>query len=507
MRKTYFSKCSVTLALLIVLSTFSGCTPSENNGASAGVVEATPWHYIIPTETADILVDQDGNEIMRGEHLNLLTSYVTVTISAPRYVSSYTYLKEDDVDVHGDDFSSTLYSVDGTLLLPTTQGRYVEAFGDYVIHTNLDSYYYEKGVDKSTYYSNLINVTTGEIVYENIRSAEPLSNGLYALRQIDETLLGIVDVNASEVFGFPLEKYFDGFYPHGDYYSTWWRDPTDPNFNSLQSSYFYTILNSQFEPILPEDDQISRISYIAGPYFLIGYHDGATQAFNADTQELVGSMPTLSYFDGEIYFFHSEELYDTHYRENYVMGKYNENDPFPIAASMIRYYDDSGDNAFPIPNTFAFIDFFTNDICVIDRDGTITASIPSNALGMYFVSPNRIIASSLYVDGTRLQGHHLLNDDLQVLTDPSSNYEDIYQSQNNPYLVAYTYHPADDPADDIRFFDLLDFDGNVLVADLQSIIWQTDDRLVVEWNGEVGLIDYYGNWVYKVDPSATVTDA
>lgn len=478
---------SFLFAITIFLSLFTSCNLFQNNGT----IQPTPAQcYVVPTSSTSILIDKDGNEIMQGEDLELLTPSFQEEIGSaaltawdlPSYVAArrFTPSSETEFEATLSDVSSALYSVDGALLVDWQPYIYQPAFGKFLLRQTGQRYstlYFER---YDTTSSALFDPTTGEIVLEDVHTVIPLGNTHVALLKKDGTVHGIMDMDGNKVAGFPFTDAYTNIEKCGDYYLST---------NSV--TYQNCLLDNQFQPIdLPYDD----IYYFSTGYFCARSNSYSVyEILESDSLDVIAVADDFSYFDGAFY----------------ISTNWNDDTPFSNTLYTIdgvevltheggiRPIDLDGDG---IADRF-YYSVVQDEIIAIDQEGNIVAQ----KTYPYAWLPMQLRGDILRISGGRpfAQDHeyfYLVDDDLNLLAPVEFGYEYYYYfpTKTANYLIAEHLTFEIDYSD---FYVLLDTNGTVLCEQIDHIYSADDDRLVIEKDGYVGLIDPTGTWIYKTPVS------
>lgn len=487
-KRTFKILFSMMMSVALLLSLASCSSANRNTGGKDGTpAKASPFYYIIPAGEADIVVDQNGNEIMRGKDLSLLSP--NGYNSTPNYIISTRYVStgEDEYGYPVGVSYSTLYSIDGTLLLDEEKTSYRQAFGKYVISTNMS--YMDTYSETDTSFSNLIDPTTGAILYENVGYVTFLGENYIALNGTNGAIVDVVDSSGQHIEAFPVDLGYNGIEKYGDYYIASYITTADGSDDYSSMTWHYVLLDDTFSPI---SKQYNFISHNNNAYFFCSdEYDGTVSVLDATTGSIVFEADDLYYYDNELYVTRTYENTTT-----YMLYTADDTLLLTTENSFSMRYNEDG-----LLSHIYYIDPETNNAVCVDRTGTETArNTTLVAESVTIVTENLVLIETVVpAEETSLFGFYqycLFDNSLHPVGNSPYTYDGyIYQPTDTAnYFVASRRNTQGAYA---TLYDVLDLKGNLKLENIKMIHESTDDRLVVEWGFAVGLIDVNGNWVYK----------
>ncbi len=483
MKTLHYRKClSTLLSISLFLSLFTACSLVQSDGNIQPV-----WCYIIPTETESILVDEDGNEILKKQNLYLIAEHISPPsqyganlVLQPSAFVVETDIPIDSFSLHFFDISSALYSTDGTLLQDFKPGIYKEGFGNYVLHTNALYYGEDYPLYDSVYFSNLIDATTGDILFEHVGVISFLDENMFAVFSDTWDLIAVVNKNGEPIADLSDLNIHNLIEKHGDYYIISSGDEgyylLDKDFQIISSAYYL------IQPNFENATYFIGIRYdeeLQFPYFII----------DVSTKEEFPVKSSTVYYD--------ENVLLTQEKVNQEFGLmrtilYN-HDGGIIATSSRAIFPIREENADAAKAFFIIGDDF-DSITVIDENGTQLAYLGDIAIHSFTFLPaiNCIDVSLSFAEETASL-YYILDDSLTCLT-PGDKATRFYD-EGLPFYIFY-HENTSFPNSPWRT-GIADFENNIKIQNIAEVYSFSSTRLVIEKDGYVGLVDVEGNWVYK----------
>jgi hypothetical protein len=473
-KKTGKLALALVLAISMLLS-LASCTPE----APPPEPEKPISYFILQLENEDVLVDENGAEIMRAEFIDYIPEATWLNDVTMSYVAvsrwvSCECIEEDDI------ITTALYSTDGTMLQDFKEVTYAPAFGEYIICASDDFIFYAieyMDVEGEGAFSNIINVNTGEVLFENILKVVELDENTFVLYGFNSGAIYVVDVEGNILHTFPEGSNYQYFEKYGEYYVVVAAEPVEFNFD-----YDYYILNAQFEPVQINDTAHSYLwpsfnSNTSYPYLLAPHTDDFTMCDVIDitTLEVVHSL-----YGVDAYY---ENTYIALDEDTRVVGIYlKDGTLLATIKNLYGTFPPQGEEG----RTFCFIDNETGDVVHMRDDGTEIArrhfegnflvSCEGNIIKIDYLAPNGVI---------------LYDKELNEIESKPYVAVESYSLMNDIIIAAYL------DEDNSLTSDLLDVDGTVLLENV-SVSWARDyTRLVAEQDGCIGIIDGTGTWLCK----------
>ena len=483
--KTPFTKINSRIfAMLCVIAlafSLTACTPNTPPP------EEEVFYFILPLENEYMLVDTNGNEIMRASWLEYLPRYSAENIEYIVAGDTSTFYNVVIVQ------PTALYSINGTLLFEAVECKYLYAFGNFVIRTNIPEEVFTAGeeYDAEEMFSELINVETGEVLYSDILSASVIDENLVALFNVDYTLHSLVDLEGNHISNVISDKPIYSISKHEDYYIV----------STHEYGYTYIILDAEFNPIgeevrLGEFHRIGQVS--AGfPYMGIRDYGGAlTSVIDITTGEEVFTAPAMIGYYGNFYTAFAEEIY---YDMNATLFNIDGTELATFPISTFIYIPAEGD----APARFYYADIKTGDIVCMSETGEILLQ-KHLADDVYIISlsGNGLleITNSIQNENGFINKRALLVDlNLDDIVDNRHEYIHFANSQMFNGIIAASYSLIDDNYEYEMFVvAIYTADGEFIMENLLDVYMCRNGFVAVRHiDGYVGIMDTQGNWLCK----------
>ncbi len=485
----YKKHLSVFLLAFVVLF-MASCNANEKEPIASNnptiEISGAEDYFIIPIGAHSIVIDQNGNEIMQGEHLTLLTHFTSNSL--PLYICEKRYEKIDENE-YGAPISktySTLYYTNGSLAVAETECLYKPAFGKYVLQTNIlaDYAYFEE--DDDAYYSNIIDPATGDVLYENVKWLSFLEDDVIALYNKSDSLVAIVNTNGEVLAGGPFLMDYKSIQKYGNYYIVAYAPSGSSIYDT--TTWIYQVWDETFAPATKEYDQIS---YTASTYF-ITYNDAdyrVKYVLDASTGNVVFQEKDLVYYDDDLYIKQTNVNDQTINTTNHL---YRTSGELLVSADYLTKIC----NEDSVATSFCIIEDDTGFLYTIDRNGNeIARNETIFATNVSTFLPGLVAVEFYQTSSKESSTINIVNENLTVLLHGKSlSYMPYYFSTSanaaRPYEIVqfYTYSFT---------YDVIDLNGNVLIDNVLEVYDYSNEYLVIEKGFYVGLVDLNGNWVYK----------
>ena len=437
--------------------------------------------FILSDVDEDVLVDTNGNEIMRAENLSFP---FLDKIGKKSFVASSRKGEYNEV-MQKDDWVRSLYSLDGALLLDSMTNRvFISAFGDYVVISN---YVTESSdtMDGEEPFSNLINAYTGEILFEDIHQIFQLDENRFVLININMCVVYVTDIEGNILHTFPEERCYRGIEKYGNSYAV-------QKNNSPEESIFdadWIFLNERFEPLELEGSPYQSLfitdDYTDFPYLMANPHSDS----DSDMRYVIDTLK------GEVVY--SAQGLREYYENCYIINTVKSNSFYTKDGTL---FADLKHDYRSLPATesrgrlFYYRHPENRDIVCMDETGTVLAQkhlmddLPSIQRCGDFI---KVEHESL--------GAFLVDENLNVRNPGGKTYKSFNHAKH--YGNFYTALYKDENGETI--FDILSADGIILaegVAPFYSNNWDHRQGYVGVNTAEYsGIVDSNGNWVYRID--------
>lgn len=471
------------------------------NDASGQPTETAALVYYIPLPGEGgqgVVVNGEGRELLRGKNLTVLYDVET---GLPQAIEERFPLHEamegDRTDqVLYEDCEAMLYGLDGEVLQPHGPGVYRPGIGRYVVHASREVPYYEVGPveTEAGFRSTLINMETGETVLENAYQLFVLQEGSLGVMGGNHLLQGVVDMSLSPLHGFPMEQNYAFLYPWGEGYLATVVD------GEFQDTGYVLDASFQILASYPGTRMTKELGRGDGCITLdIWGGEGIPQQelVDAITGEPVLDLAALGlrrvpYYDGEILVGvendDSGQAYGLYRADgSLIAGQFYDLQPkgFLFAPQAEQFYACKDDA----------------QLQLLNGQGEVLAQTACTPGTLYQFGPQAQFpaAKTLVAVQQEGKGVALFSEDLRELV-PAGKYGEIFplspvDSSLPRYLQALYGSQTGGQQSDI-----LDMEGKLVVSGLDVVYPGSGagERFVVEKNGDVGLIDAAGNWLYRV---------
>lgn len=492
---------SILLAFCL-LFTLVSCTkqPYENTPSPerdvALVNENISDYYIIPAGEQNICVDKYGNEIMRGKYMFFLVDLFTnkpMYIVLEKYISSTT--PDIPVEVH-----SALYSLDGTLLIDWMPIRFSAGFDGYIVAVS--------GSEQSilnNQKSALLHPITHDVINMDVISLRAINNSYLSILSSDNTIAYVI--NSSKKILPISTPSFPYPYTHLEVWNDYYIASYKIFKNDESYSYYsngYALLDSNFQMCYDFEEVGYPIN--AGDDILILSKTSASsnyfRVFDVAQNDFVFSGKKYTYYDGALYI----ETVNPNSSEPARMYLATVNKK--LLTDFYSFLIPSCDADEYYANYFYGVQENSNIIALLNREGTVLKEIQiENAFAIYKIASNRFSISARTPDYPEDAYYAwripktLVDENLEEIPLQYQYYS--FQSISNQYIVGMRPHPQNE---ELALYDVLDFDGNIILESASYIFRFSDDYLVVNIGTSAGIINNKGEWVYKTSFYAFLED-
>lgn len=454
----------------------SGSTPPETADNIAEV-------YILPlggdyTNTHYIALDRGGNVLLEGDNLELMEDYIT---GQPRFLVSSRY---EEATPYPQLVSSTVYALDGTLLIEAGPYAYRPATGNCLVQSAIVDY--ATGDTLSPDKTAVIDIYSNEIVHPGTSWVTPVSSTQAALHSSEGNIYAFVDENCKitkefdETEPYSYISYIDGYY-----------FASVPTADEYESDFY--LLDENFEKVFDKLFQSFSKPFASKEHFELTWYDGdgyngTSILWNFKTRQTTyewnPSQQSLYYCTGKVLGFSStnggEFLTDM---QGNVLGKYDR----VVSTDYSTYGDDSEGLLFAQQG---------ETIYKLSPEGAILAEMQISGYQLM-----NSIAPGYFSLGRDTDGNHttaLYNQNFEEVI-PIGQYQAVSSEYFNgqPY-IRVQHRPGE------AIMSILDMNGNILLEDIYFFNGIFSDRLLVDWQGKRGMIDIEGNWYYQTDIPAEV---
>ena len=533
MRKAFWGNLAVLLLLLLLLPQFVGCSllsgafsdtsgsrssvtspgsntspsiePADGPGSFGTPLPGQPMLYLLPLndngysglnfygrEEYYAVIDQDGNEILRGKNLSIIHDLIT---GAPMAIAAERFEKTGTVDEYGFDKSvcySALYDTSGQLLHDWQPGVYLEGFGNYIIMSaerimRVDIGPMNMGSD---FWSALCDMNTREVLIPDVYSARVMENGTLYFFDANNYPLCSSNQNLQQRTDFSLpEKYL-------------YLMEVDGSHIVIDSAWNYILTDSAFRPLTSEP--YNYIQKVGNEFVAAGRQDAAQEVIRAaDGAVVYTAAPgeSVNYYDGDVLILSSSPFNGS------MTSRLCRADGTILADGFAQLSRAAHYDNFDVELFFGLKD---NLLVVLDKTGSELAQLSTQASYANYVGDadgesGAIVLSNrdFSPDGIFTEECWMLDFSLNTII-PQGQYASLYTFwEGHSFLIARKVSPE---SSSFPLVDILSMDGTVLLEDIRNIYSGSADRLVVQWGFWRGLVDFEGNWVYRTSSFNTLED-
>ena len=478
----------ITIMLCFVLAfSLTACYGNNNSGqTNTELRPAPPMLFTVNNGNETIIVNENGEEVMRGQFISLITNMGENGVVAHYFIAK----EHHELVGYSNEYGyplfntySTVYDGRGTVLLTDVEGHYRAGYGNYLLYS-VPSYLIEEW-ENSQY---LTNPFTGDVI-ENISYIDIYSN-IVALHSYDYFTY-LTDFEGNVPQNYPTDLHFSSIEKYGDYYITEYY--VDGNLNTIA-------WDSQF-------NQLTRvygydIEYIGGYFICKDSYDGSVEIYDPIADEIIiPDVPySIFYYNGEVYAYYTQfGAYIRKVADNSIIASVNIWDLGyrPTQTGIInRFYYQVGDIIYAI-------DASGNEIARVQLPN-------STGYGIEMLCENLFYTQAQYEasNGQQVSRMVLIDENLNVLDIGTADYmymESFTTSDGETYITAIKSNDVANAYNSI-LFDVLDAQGNLLVENLKSVRYEGGEYLYVESGFYVGIMRLDGTWLYKASIFNNVED-
>lgn len=485
---------AMCIALLLTGCTFlpardSSSTPQQNLGTPyTGPVAPAAELYALSVGGDEwsgnnqvTVLTRDGEVAMQGRGLQLLRDNFTGLTQAIAKVRHEPQPGAADATTF-----SALYDLEGNLIADWQPVTYIGGFGNYVeaIHMN-----------DGEYFASLYNIQTRQSNYR-FSYLTPLSGQKTALYSSDNGLLGILDAEGNEIWGFPADAHY-----------TWVSTAGNMVLLQRENPDCTLVLDEDLNVIWESDS--SGFVEIYGEYASRYLNNGETsQIFTLSGGEPVHTLNPgeyLYYFDGDVMLYSKSDT-DFSYHMANAQGE-------PLWEDCTFIQPACPDGEYSAEYFLACKD---NMLMLLDAQGKIVQQRPCSPSTLYATYLDNMFSVQAEEEISTEEGSfyeascELLDMELNPLQ-PYGKYETIFTTYmpggaaTAPYYSALQQRNGHYSYNHI-LYDLLDADGNVLLENIRVMQECGNDRFVVFWGFDCGLIDESGTWLYRTSAFGVLED-
>lgn len=432
------------------------------------------------------ILDEDGRVVMQGRNLSIIYNQAT---GMPQCIVAQRYETERGSGVWGGYSSKTysaLYDTEGNLLEDWQETGYSGGLGSYIMRwANSGSML--DGWRGSSY---LYNIYTKERIYEGINYLYSMGDGQWAAMDGAGVMMGILDAQANAILGFPMQREFGYTYTWGKGYIT-----------TLQGTNAgcTAVLDANFDVLYTAEADV----YLSGMGdWLVeqNWEANESRILDSDFEEVyaIQGEARIDYYDGETML-----LYDYNIRYGTVLCDGNGNEigdayEWVVPGSAYGNYDAE-----------QFVAYRDGILYMLDGGGNELARKEGECYSCEYVAPGRYVlygtSGEVSPRGGSDDAYVLVDENLEALSDTYGflyNCYVPYAQEEDGYLEGGWYSDSYARAK----IDVLDVDGNIVLADVTEVQEYAADRFVVVWGFSCGLVDRQGNWLYKTSAFGVLED-
>ena len=490
MKHSLLKKLACSLLAFALAFALAGCTqenPPEK--PAAGVT-----HFYVQLDGGGVLVDANGNEIMRDENLEPLYGFYEYDPAYSPFVTltRYEYLDENGQDIEYLATHMALYGADGALLQDFSRCNYSAAFGDFVIRNNIDYNTIPFVPEDVGPVSDIINAYTGEVVFPGGAYAY-IENGIAVIHDVNWKLIAVTDLEGNMVENYPIENPYYAIRKFGDFYIAQLSTETTES----------VLLNALFQPISDVyTDGMGQAAYYSNTPYFFGYNEEGADVIDSSTGEIVfhidGQDVAPRYYDGDVYY-----CIEDYYSQDPICRLYNVESGTELATNPDGFYLHCAEGATPARY---YIADENGNLCRIDKDGTVLgqSNLPFSSTFVSISETRSVVRinNSTEVDGAVVDAtYYVVDENLQIMAElQGSRYVThpyIPTGSENIFLLS---RHVDETSTWV--YDAFDFNGNLLQEGLPYYLIQYSAGgylVLTTADGYAGVMDLEGNWLYQTE--------
>jgi hypothetical protein len=479
MKNNLLKKVLCITLLFAFMLTLASCT-SEGGTNNPAPGSAPPMVFAFSNGNETIIINEKGQEVMRGKSLQVLTNLGEGGTVAQYFIVAMQYEVEgyDEYGYPNETTYTALYDSDGNLLIPYDECFYEPGYGDYLVRYPNDYYYYYYTENTGTH---LVNPFTGDRI-ENIHSVS-VYRDMVVLHEYSG-IAYISDFEGNVLDTFPADMHFTRLSPYEGYYITESYESSSGNYNAI-------LWDSQF-------NQLTRvynydISYSGGYFICIDAYNSGVEIFDPSTGETIipNTNDNITYYNGEIFITYA-------YRDN-IMRRVSDDSIIVRSSETFAYY---------LPENRIVDRFYYADgdvVYALDASGNELASIGLSGVADYGIS---VFSDDFVYIRTSNSAYGEYQDDSMVLTDENlcfidtgpASYYYMYGFETpsgEKYIIAQKENSLSPGYYQSSLCDVLDENGNRILENLKWAYYLGGDCMYVESGFYVGIMRVDGTWVYK----------
>ena len=470
----------IHIMLCFVLAFSLTACNNNNNGGQVGTETNTapPMMFAVYSGNETIIVGENGEEVMRGQNLFLITNTGEGGIVSQYFIMWQRRELAGYHDEYGypiEDIYSTVYDSNGNILLAEENGYYGYGYEDYISHYPYN--YHTDAVGNTGRY--IINPFTGE-KFEGVDYAEVLESII--VYHNEDSVAYVTDFEGNIPENYPAHLRFSYIEQHGNYYVTEMYE--DGSYNTI-------LWDAEFNQLTRVYDY--DIDYV-GEYFICrDTYNGSAEIYNPKTGEVIRPVVSspIFYYNDEIYIYRTQDnAYIRRVADDSIIARVN---PYSISYRTTQGH---------VPNSFYYQD--GDMIYGIDASGNEFASAQFPNITEYAVqvlSENLLSVRTWYQadNGQRTNKAILVDGNLNIIDTGTTNYsymELFTTPSGEEYIIAIKPHVILSE-EYSTLYDVLDAQGNLILENLEWTRYEGGEYLYVESGFYVGIMRLDGTWVYK----------
>lgn len=424
--------------------------------------EAPTGNTAITLESGSVttVVDEVGTVILRTTEQVMIVSDADEN---PRYIQTWQIHSNGQSDEYGNPdvtYSYSLYQLDGTLIRSDSDYYAEQAQGDLLISRQTDSW---KALVE--------NPGTGEVLYQGLDQAEVMAGGY--IFTFDEEILRVIGPDGN-------------IFSQMDHRVSYARTLGEDTSYILVSNGIdkYEILDVSLKPLT--DSSYDSV-WMCGRFIIAGTA-GGSQVIDSETGKLLMQTENeIDYYDGQCVVLENNNGVDWCSYLADRNGKRLSGDYGYIQHSAPGDYE-----------TTLFIASGDDDgTFVLNNKGEIVFSYPNSSASLNRTREDRFLftwydevyggqrASLLDTSGKQV----FSTTDYQWVMLPEMIF---YPARCEDYFLGQRQNSQGD-----YIYDLLDFDGNVILTDLKRVSGLEKEGILCQKGFRQGLLGYDGTWIYQ----------
>lgn len=476
-------------------SSLSGSNSQGAHEAEAGTL-SSEYIYTVVLEDQNKMValDQAGNVLLEDQIVRVLYDAITEKpyLLVAERLAGQTLNFDDSGERLAFPDESALFDLQGKLILDWQSNHaYAAAFGEYVVLQDPPLRETFENTERPAT-ARCLNYVTGETVLANFSNIEPVGNGKEAQVFREGKSLGLVNSTMEKTKGWPWKEEMSIEMAWNDYYIAKYQNN---NTKEIEFYYQYQLLDQQLAPVIPGYYQMFVFDCTFKDYLFFGKNHWPKRTSDL-TQISMGSVsregqveylpPEITeilFYDGELIMAGVDASLNKNLRPdtlNVLMeksGKILVEYPLPDPGSVVRFKDGTF-NYTIYQNESSFITY--------DRNGEVIAEIALDNTSLF------------YVISTELVYYNSYEPLLAVFRDKQLETVASFESSSvSPIADTDEYFINVDSSESSRY-SLINTRGDAIIEGIDKFKSTYGGRMVVLKDGFLGLMDYEGNWLYKI---------